>query len=208
MEMQHPDWYILRGPENTEIYAVYGDIDGTLVVTDRYRAYYSKNKGKTWTQSTFDSKNGLLGFAVSNDTLFTLDTQTMSGDDPGNRYAIRPAYFSLDGGVTWDKLTQRPGIPEMKTPLNYGFSANGIRFSIDEIIQPVGTIEYLGIVTENGRKIALPQQHALNNVYFDQKSRLYISASAPLCNKDGYVQLCNKQDVRGTLYISKKPINY
>ena len=42
----------------------------------------------------------------------------------------------------------------------------------------------------------------------DQKSRLYISGSAPFCNEKEDAQACDKNDFRGTLYISKKPIDY
>ena len=207
-EIENADWYILRAPENREIQAVFGDIDGTVLITDRFRIYYTNDKGKTWNQADYNSHIGLAGFTMSNDTLFVLDTETSNSADPGNRYAIRPYYFSVNGGISWKEMPKKPGIPEMKTPLNYGLSGNGIRFSIDQIIHPDGNVEHIGIKTENGRKISLPQHHVLTNVYFDKKSRLYVSGSAPLCNINGYMQLCDKQNVRGTLYISKKAIDY
>jgi len=207
-ELADSDWYMLRAPGNREIQAVYGDIDDILLITDRFRIYYTKDKGKSWNQASYDSNIGLAGFARSNDTLFVLDTQTTSSTDPGNRYAIRPYYFSIDGGISWQKLQQHASMAEMKTPLNYGHSGNGIRFSMDQVFYDNGTVEDKGIISENGRKISLPQHHILTNVYFDKKSRLYVSGSAPLCSTDGYLQLCDKQDERGTLYISKQAIDY
>lgn len=206
-EAEHPDWYILRAPDDYEIQSVYGDIDGILLLTDRRHIHYTQDKGKSWKQADYNSNIGLSGFAMANDTLFVLDTETSSNDDPGNRYAIRPYYFSVDSGISWKKLDYQPGTPEMKTPLNYSFSASGIRFSIDRFIDTNGNVVDSGIKSENGRKIILPQQHVLTSVYFDKKSRLYISGSAPLCNADGYMQLCDKENARGTLYISKREIN-
>jgi len=207
-ELQHPDWHILRAPKNREIYAVHGDIDGTLLISDRFRIYFTKDKGKTWTLSDYNPGIGLAGFAVSNDTIFVLDTESSSSADPGNRYASRPYYFSIDGGETWKELKQRPGSPEMQTPINYAFSGNGIRFSIDQVIQSNGMINYLGIKTENGRKIAIPYRHVLNSINFDRKSRLYVTASRPFCDLNGNVEFCDQEDFRGTLYVSKKNIDF
>jgi len=114
----------------------------------------------------------------------------------------------VDNGISWQKLQYHAGITEMKTPLNYAHSGNGVRFSIDQVIYETGDIEDKGIISENGRKISLPQQHVLTSIYFDKKSRLYVSGSAPFCNKDGHLQLCKQDDATGTLYISKKPIDY
>lgn len=202
------DWYILRAPENREIQAVYGDIDGTLLITDRRYIYYTHDKGKTWTQADYVNNIGLAGFAARNDTLFVLNTQTMSSADPGNRYAIRPYYFSLNGGVHWQPLPSTLTGDETKVALNYAYSGNGARFSIDRVYHPNGSVEDVGVKSENGRKIGLPQLHVLNVVHFDAKSRLYVAGSAPLCEKGGYIQLCNEKDATGILYISKKAIYY
>ncbi|KAA6432689.1 hypothetical protein FEM33_23490 [Dyadobacter flavalbus] len=114
----------------------------------------------------------------------------------------------MDGGISWKKLDRQAERSEMKTPLNYSYSANGIRFSIDRFIDTNGHVEDKGIKSENGRKIALPQRHVLKSVYFDKKSRLYISGSAPLCDTGGNMQPCDKENARGTLYISRQEIRY
>ena len=206
--VENEDWYILRAPHNREIQAVYGDIDGTLLITDRRSVYYTRDKGKTWTQADYQNNIGLAGFGSRNDTLFVLDTQTMSSADPGNRYAIRPYYFSVNGGEHWEELPSRWASPEMKVSLNYAYSGNGNRFSIDRVYHPNGSVEDVGVKGENGRKISLPQLHVLNVVHFDAKSRLYVAGSAPFCDKNGHVKLCDEKDARGTLYISKKAIYY
>ncbi len=208
MQVEDKDWYILRAPENREIQAVYGDIDGTLLITDRFRIYYTKDKGKTWKQADYQTNIGLAGLAARNDTLFALDTETSTSNDPGNRYAIRPYYFSVNGGENWKALPARLTLDEMKIPLNYAHSGNGIRFSIDRVYNANGTVDDLGIKSESGRKITLPQRHVLISVQFDQKSRIYVAASAPFCDKNGYLTLCDAKDARGTLYISKKAIDY
>jgi hypothetical protein len=205
---ENKDWYILRAPENREIQSVYGDIDGTLLITDRFRIYYTKDRGKTWTQADYENHIGLSGLAARNDTLFALDTETTGSNDPGNRYATRPYYFSVNGGIHWEELASRWTMDDMKVPLNYAHSGNGIRFNIDRVYNANGTVDDIGIKSESGRKIGLPQRHVLMSVRFDQKSRLYVAASSPLCDKNGYVTVCDDKDVRGTLYISKKAIDY
>jgi len=202
------DWYILRAPQNREIQAVYGDIDGTLLITDRFRIYYTGDKGKTWTQADYQNNIGLAGFVARNDTLFVLDAETKSSADPGNRYAIRPYYFSVNGGAHWEALPARMTLDEVKVPLNYAYSGNGNRFSIDRVFHPDGSVEDLGVKGESGRQIGLPQLHVLNTVHFDAKSRLYVAGSAPLCDQKGYVKLCDEKDASGTLYISKKAVYY
>lgn len=206
--VEDKDWYILRAPDNREIQAVYGDIDGTLLITDRFRIYYTRDKGKTWTQADYQNHIGLAGLAARNDTLFALDTETSSSNDPGNRYAIRPYYFSVNGGEHWEELKSRWTMPEMKVALNYAHSGNGIRFSIDRVYHSNGSVEDIGIKSESGRKISLPQRHVLMSVQFDAKSRLYVAGSSPLCDKNGYLTLCDSKDVRGTLYVSRKAIDY
>ncbi|KAA6432688.1 hypothetical protein FEM33_23485 [Dyadobacter flavalbus] len=62
---EHSDWYILHAPDEHEIQAVYGDIDGTLLLTDRRHIHYTRDKGKTWKQAGYDSNIGLSGFAMS-----------------------------------------------------------------------------------------------------------------------------------------------
>ncbi|GGM94493.1 hypothetical protein GCM10010967_29690 [Dyadobacter beijingensis] len=207
-EMQHPDWYILRAPDNREIQAVYGDIDGTLLITDRFRIYYTNDRGKTWNQADYNTGIGLAGFTSRNDTLFVLDTETSTTADPGNRYASRPYYFSVDGGIKWQKLARSADYLDMKKPINFAHSGNGIRFSIDKVYDSFGNSEDLGVKSESGRRIGLPWKHQLSSVYFDGKSRLHITASAPLCDKNGKVDFCGDKDYRGTLYISKKPVDY
>ena len=69
---------------------VHGDIDGTLVISDRKFIFYSRDKGATWTKANYQNNIGLLGFGMRNDTLFVLDTEISSSAEPGNRYASRP----------------------------------------------------------------------------------------------------------------------
>lgn len=200
------EWYVLRAPENRDIQAAYGDMDDILLITDRFHIYYTKDKGKSWNKANYNSNIGLAGFTQRNDTLFVLNTQSSNGDDPGNRYAARPYYFSLDKGISWQELQYNAGTTEMKTPLNFAHSGNGVRFKIDQVIYENGMVEDKGIVSEYGSKYIFPQHHALSSVYFDKKSRLYVSGSAPLCDIADFFQPCDKQDASGTLYISKNAI--
>jgi len=85
--------------------------------------------------------------------------------------------------------------------LNRVKSVGGIEYSINRENSD-GTIDLTRIRTSSGNLITLPAKHQIASLFFDQKSRLYISASAPICSS-GSSFYCGSAN--GTIYISKKP---
>jgi hypothetical protein len=204
--LEHPDWYILRSPDNRDIKAVHGNIDDTLTITTGFEVFVTTDKGKTWTKGNYNARVGLFAFMKKQDTLYVMETQRSGASVFDNKFGMLPSWFSTDRGLRWERSTARWDIEDYKVPINYAFSGNGIRFQIDLIQTGEGYLHTIGIKSENGRKIELPARHQLVSLYFDKKSRLYVTGSAPLCGKENTFEFCDQANRSGTVYVSKKPI--
>ncbi|MBC6611886.1 hypothetical protein H8B15_13210 [Hymenobacter sp. BT507] len=203
------DWYVLRAPDDRAIEAVAGDIDGTLVITTRFTIYCTKDRGKTWQQADYKSNAGLFGFLQQQDTLFTMSAGYTRGGD-NTEYATSPSHFSLDQGATWRPYRNwRRANFEPRVPRNQATASSGTVYSIEYLLTPLSPnssssrVDYIGIQTSTGQHLTLPQDHQITSIAFDTKSRLYVTASAPLCGGRETFQYCNKSN--GMLYVSKKP---
>jgi len=208
-EPTYADWYAIKAPDAQAIEAVTGDIDGTLVIMTRYQVYQTKDRGKTWRTSNYSSNIGLFGFAQVQDTLLLLDTQSQSSSTP-SVFATNPSYFSLDEGLMWQRYRNwRYDSHQPQVARNQATAASGSSYQIDVLRTPVSPgsasnwVETVGVVSATGRKVALPQSHQINSLYFDAKSRLYVAASAPICSQREKFAFCGEQN--GVLYVSKEP---
>jgi hypothetical protein len=203
MEAGNAEWYILTAPDANAIKGVYGDIDKFILITTGPRIYRTEDKGKTWKTTHDTSPGGTFSFAMLNDTLFVLDTQSTltSASREQIIYAKNPSFFSLDQGLTWLPYINRKSLEDSPTVLlNKAYTVTGTEYKIDQV--NIGDPDMTpGINTETGGKIALPKRHEINSIYFDTKNRLYVSASAALCGQGGRFSLCDGQN--GVLYISK-----
>lgn len=203
---EHADWYVLRAPDNRDIKAVHGNIDDTLVITTGFQIYVTTDKGRTWQESNYSARVGLFAFMEKEDTLFVMEGQLGFATTRSDAFGTHPFWFSLDKGLTWAETPGRPGMDTWQIPINYAYSGNGIKFGIDMEQSPEGYLNTLGIVSESGHKISLPARHQLINVYFDQKSRLYVTGSVALCRNGAIFDFCDDTNRSGTVYISKKPV--
>lgn len=207
----YADWYALRAPEGRAIEAVYGDLDSTLVISTQFNIYQTKDRGKTWLASDYKAMYSVEGFLMRNDTLLALSTTaTGVGAVPGATYAISPLYCSLNKGATWRAYRNwtRQGI-EPKVILNSATSPGGVVYSIEELRTPTSPnstsyhVETVGIKSNAGTSLTLPNDHVITSICFDGKSRLYATASAALCGRRENFAYCGKPN--GILYVSKKP---
>jgi len=205
-QLENADWYVLRSPDNRDIKAVHGNIDDTLTITTGFEIFVTTDKGKTWTKGNYNAPVGLFAFMQKDDTLFVMEGQRSGGSVFDNLFGIQPTWFSMDRGLTWERSTARWDYDEWKVPINYAYSGNGIRFGVDLIQTEEGYLQTIGIKSESGRQITLPRRHQLINVYFDKKSRLYVTGSAPLCGDGKTFDYCDQVNRSGTVYISKKPV--
>ncbi len=207
----YADWYALRAPETRAIQAVYGDLDETLVISTSFNIYQTKDQGKTWLASDYSAHYGVEGFVMRNDTLLAL-TATLGGVGlPNASYATSASYYSVDKGATWLPYRNwtRKAAFDPKVLLNSATSPAGIDYSIDVRRTPVSPastsnyIETIGVKSATGTQLTLPKDHNITSVYFDAKSRLYVTASAALCGRRENFAFCGEQN--GVLYVSKKP---
>lgn len=208
---ENKDWYALKVPEAEQVQAVYGDIDGTLVVATLFKIYLTNDRGKTWRKSNYAPNNdyklahGLFGFASVNDTLMVLDGKIIRQSTP-IVYAIDPFYFSVDGGEDWQYFTK---LRRVNVPINVLETASGTVYTINEVLTPMKNsttdfyVETVGIKVSDGRELTLPQRHQIKSIYFDKKQRLYVSASAPICGTLERFEFCGDQN--GMIYVSKQP---
>lgn len=207
---EDPNWYVLKAPEARPIEGVYGNIDGTLVVTTGPRIYQTKDKGKTWVTANYKEPIGLFGFASKQDTLLALNTKSGIGPTPTDvkTYATNASYYSVDQGISW--LPYRAGqyANPIIVPLNRVNATSGTEYRIDEKFIPYGTNSYyyetVGVKTSQGKMLRLPQTHQIKSLYFDSQSRLYVAASAAVC---GGTMFTYCSDENGVLYVSKQPLN-
>lgn len=204
--LEHPDWYILRAPDNREIKAVHGNIDDTLTITTGFEVFLTTDKGKTWKKGDYNARVGLFAFWQRQDTLYVMEGRRNGGSVFDNYFGIQPTWFSMDRGLSWERSTVWWDTDTWKVPINYAYSGNGIRFQIDLIQTTDSYLETIGVKSESGRKITLPARHQLESVYFDEKSRLYVTGSAPLCGDGADFEFCDQVNRSGTVYISKKPV--
>jgi hypothetical protein len=207
---EYADWYAVRSPEGRAIEAVSGDIDGTLVISTTFKIYQTKDKGKTWLLSNYNAASSIAGFVQRQDTLLALSATAGNAGPSTIAYAISPSHFSLDAGATWQLYRGRwqPNL-EPKVALNQATSLAGTTYSIDFLLTPTSPgssssyVETVGIKSAAGTELLLPKDHAITSIYFDAKSRLYVTASAALCGQREKSAYCGEPN--GVLYVSKKP---
>ncbi|OUJ71378.1 hypothetical protein [Hymenobacter crusticola] len=209
---EYADWYALRAPNARAIEAVTGDIDRALAITTGYQIYRTTDRGRTWRTSDYKVGNGILGFLQQQDTLLALTSRLGSVvSNSSTAYAASPSHYSLDQGLTWKPYRnwRRGADFEPRTALNRVSAASGTEYSIDVEQVPASStssgsyLETVGINSSTGQKLALPNEHQINSLYVDAKSRLYVAASAPLCGQGQAFAFCGEQN--GVLYVSKKP---
>lgn len=212
VQPEYADWYALKSPDTRAIEAVIGDIDGTLVITTRYKIYQTKDQGKTWQTATYTSNLGVVGFLSRQDTLLTLNAQSGSmTSNSATAYAANPSFYSVDEGLTWQPYRQwgRNANFEPKVARNRVTTSAGTEYSFDILLTPTAPtssssyIETVGIRSSTGQVLQLPQDHQMMSLYLDSKSRLYVATSGPLCGRRQDFAYCG--DENGILYISKVP---
>lgn len=200
------DWHVLTSPDARPIEAVHGTIDGTLVITTGLRIYTTSDKGRTWRIANYKEKTRLAGFMERGDTLIVLSTKRTEKPNSieSRTYATLPSFYSLDQGVNWLPYKQPYDHESVKVPLNRVRSGSGTEYAINykEVKYQDGTyLETVGILSSTGQEINLPLKHQLSSLYCDKQSRLYVCASAPVCEGGADFAYCD--DSYGTLYISR-----
>lgn len=207
VQPDYAEWYALRAPDDRAVEAVAGDLDGTLVITTGYAVYQTTDRGKTWRKGDYKNNHKVVGLAQRSDTLLTLAAE-LGGLPDGAAYATSPNYYSLDQGLTWQPYRDwRSSNFELRVARNRVAAPSGTGYSIDILLTPISPgknyVETIGIKSTTGRQLRLPKDHQITSLYFDAKSRLYVTASAALCGRRENFAFCGEQN--GVLYVSKAP---
>ncbi|MBT2556318.1 hypothetical protein J7E24_00825 [Hymenobacter sp. ISL-91] len=208
--IEYADWYALQSPDDRPIEAVTGDLDGTLTITTRFIVYQTKDRGRTWQTGNYADKIGIFGFYKRQDSLLVLTTGLGASSNTGTKYAAHPSAFSLDQGLTWQHYRDWRPSHQLRVGLDRVLASSGTEYRIEYEEKPTYPnsssryVESVAIQTSTGQRLTLPQQHQMTSLYFDANSRLYITASAPLCGRWQDSKVCGSQ--RGFLYVSKAPL--
>lgn len=209
VQPEYDDWYVIKAPDERAIEAAYGDIDGTLLIATGSEIHLTKDRGKTWLTTNYNDNAGIYGFMANQDTLLVLISQFGSVLDSATSFAATPYKYSLDQGNSWKLyLDKRPSFT-LKTARNRVNTTSLTEYSIDILLTTTiipGSPEYVetvGIKTSTGYQFKLPNDHVINSLYLDSKSRLYVSCSAPVCGQRDRLAYCGSSN--GILYVSKKP---
>ena len=214
---EDPDWIKLEIPKGREANAVFGDLDGTLVVTTYKDAYYTTDRGATWHQS-FDFHTAKQALVARHDTLVALDQA--GTDQRGHQVAVRGDYYSTDLGRTWSAVMS-PATYAAFLSLRQridSVQAGGVAYQFRLNYSPVapGSNTYYSepsdlLKTTAGAQstLRLPAKHVLRNLYLDAKNRLYVAAAS--CAHRGSLTECeacqpeNGLQSPAVVYVSRRP---
>ena len=218
---EYPDWYTLKAPIDEPIQGVWGEWEKTLVIATTYNLFRSTDQGKNW-QQVDQQQQGISGIVQHRDTLFVLNGVTTYGPIGGLKQIMaNVAKFSVDNGQTWQAYRKynpyfdRPRLEpiDQKLYINPVTAKAGTTYTINRDFitgsATNGTYETPGVITDDDRRIDLPQLHQLNSLYLDIQQRLYISGTDAVCGRGGSGQsfsFCNSKNGRGVVYISKSPL--
>lgn len=208
------NWIRLEVPRGKEAYAVAGDIDKTLLVTTWTKAYYTKDRGKTWIESK--NFNGPVpGLLVRNDTAFAMEARSFS--QQGNLIGTSIVnYFTANYGETWEPYFKyyKNYLNEIK-PIGRVKSTTGVTYYIKSNSTPIATgstSAYTNpseVIREDSRgqkTIQFPFKRNLINLHIDIQNRLYIAASGGVYNPESNTFSCCADDMPAIIYISRKPL--
>lgn len=213
---EDPNWIRLAIPKGREANAVYGTIDGTLVVTTYKDAYYTTDRGATW-HKAFDFATEKQALVARHDTLIALGKA--GTDERGRQVAARGDYYSPDLGRTWT------GILSTAQYYAYGrlrqrvdsVQASGVAYQYKLNYSPVpGSTTFYSepsdlIRTSAGRQttLRLPAKHVLRNLYLDAQNRLYVAASSCAHRTSADCADCQPENglqSAAVVYVSRQPL--
>jgi ligand-binding sensor domain-containing protein len=214
---EDPDWIKLEIPKGREANAVFGDLDGTLVVTTYKDVYYTTDKGKTW-QKSFDFASPMQSLVARHDTLVALGPG--NNDAHSRHLAVRGEYYSTDFGRTWKSVGDATyytfGRLRQRTD---SVQAAGVAYQVKfnySLASPSSNSYYSepsDLLKKNASgqaTLRLPAKHVIQNLYLDATNRLYVAA-ASCAHRTSLTDCAACQPENGlqspaVVYVSRKPL--
>lgn len=203
-------WQKIEIPLGKNAYAIFGDIDDTLVVSTFYSVFFSVDNAVSWKES-YKFNGAVNQFLEKNDTLYAL-----LGRDWKNREVSSAgicSYFSLNKGVTWKpinnskqiSITGLVGFVQSKTGVQYRLLDNyiGLNGDLNTLYASNSDIERK--INNVWTKIDPPTFNKFYNLHLDKKNRLYIAGTSYELDKKSKILTGSKLNNPAIVYISKKP---
>jgi hypothetical protein len=206
---EDPNWIKLEIANGNAAYAVAGNIDDTLLVTTKAKAYFTTDKGKTWQESK--NFNGpIQGLYVSKDTVFALFT-TGGLELDGTLKASLTQFYTLDLGKTWNRYMNYERSLKMSKLIGIVQSANKITYALKYNTKPVSANSNAYVhgpttILRDGNTLNFPFKAQIENLYMDSNDRLYVTASGGVYNKEKDTFTFNGDNIPAVVYVSRKAL--
>ena len=205
-----PNWIKLEIANGGEAYAVAGNIDDTLLVTTKAKAYFTTDKGKTWQESK--NFNGpVQGLYASKDTVLALLT-TGGLELEGTLKASVAQFYTLDMGKGWNRYTDYKRSLTISKPIGIVQSAqNKVTYQLKYNTKPASanSISYIHkptTILKAGDTLDFPFKVRIENLYMDSNDRLYVAASGNIYNQEKGDFIYNGDNTPAVVYVSRKAL--
>jgi hypothetical protein len=208
-----PNWTRIEIADGKEAHAVYGDIDGTLMVSTLTEIYQTTDKGKTWLKTKVNHQP-IYGFMSVKDTVFALQANSLKNKD-NELLATFSQYFTLDKGFTWKRCSQYNVSEERSQEFATIALDNQVKIKLKENLEPVnGNPNHNYIlkrdieIFEKGfsKILTVPFDNQITNLHVDQSRRLYVSATRSIHDKKTGKSVGAEKNEPAVIYISKKNV--
>lgn len=212
-KFNNPNWDRIEIANGKEAHAVYGNIDGTLMVSTIYAVNQTTDKGKNWREIKRNNQP-VYGFLIKKDTIFAL-TANFLKTQSNQPIASYSDSFTSDNGLTWKSADQFNVSKDRKQEYATVHLNNQVTLRIKENLEPInGNPNHSYVlksdveIIKNGTTelLDLPFNNQITNLYVDEKGRLYISATSAIHDKNSGKYLNYEKDQPAIVYISKQNI--
>ncbi|NHA07090.1 hypothetical protein G7092_25045 [Mucilaginibacter sp. HC2] len=207
---EDPNWIKLEIPNGNAAYAVAGNIDGTLLVTTKAKAYFTTDQGKTWQESK--NFNGpIQGLYASKDTVLAL-LATGGLELEGTLKASIAQFYTLDMGKSWNRYLDYQRAQKISKPIGIVQSAqNKVTYELKYNTKPASANSNAYVhgpttILKDGQSINLPFQVRIENLYMDSNDRLYVAASGNIYNQEKGDFIYNGDNTSAVIYVSRKAL--
>ncbi|MBB6128897.1 beta propeller repeat protein [Mucilaginibacter lappiensis] len=207
---EDPNWIKLEIPNGEAAYAVAGNIDGSLLVTTKAKAYFTTDQGKTWQESK--NFNGpIQGLYANKDTVLAL-LATGGLELEGTLKASIAQFYTLDMGKSWNRYLDYQRAQKISKPIGIVQSAqNKVTYELKYNTKPVSANSNAythgpTTILRDGKSIGLPFKVRIENLYMDSNDRLYVAASGGVYNQEKDAFTFNASNTPAVIYVSRKAL--
>jgi hypothetical protein len=190
---EYKDWVRLSIPKGEEALALAGDIENTLLVATKSKAFYTTDMGQTWVESK-DFQGPVFGLLHRGDTIVALFNKTKN--ERGLPEATLGYLYTLDLGRSWHfdesgrYLKATVPIGAVASPLGIKYRIHreeGDSLALGKVVTP-SVVEKWPHLENEWVPLSLPVAMKVNHLYLDRNNRLYLAASYGTFSPEGIHQ--------------------